>query len=208
MYNVYGASEVGLASAIITNFDGMVICSGEESCELSRISNGKVVACLARLAWWETKIENVSMVVGLGYGALAYAKLSNVNINTIIALGSVTAYGTTIYNISDKFNLYCDNNTCLEIVNSASTTLYCYDINEISINMFDNTFLATNLSNLQLQQCSTTQQPTTFPTSSPTNTLTKAPTQSFTQEIVPFLTTTTIVFGIILFTISIVMIVV
>ena len=162
MYNVYSTAYAGLRQANITNFYGMVICSGFYSCPASTMSNGSVVACLGSQTCGEAVIENVSIVIALGMYALHSATL--VNVATVIALGSDdTINNTSIENITDHFDFYCQNQICqdLRIASTPNAQLYCFNVTDVSMDIFNHTFTARNVSNLQ--HC-LTQQPTTFRT--------------------------------------------
>ena len=218
--NVYSESMFGLYDANVTNFDGIVICSGEQSCKLSTISHGNVVACIAEWSCTQAIINNVSIVIGLGFEALSSVTL--IDVKTVIIAGYYYPYDSKGSNISNQFDLYCQIDTCQQI--NLTSVFHCYNVTAMSIELTISrfgTYTTTTLSanNLtDLQHCSTTQEPTSFPTISPsvaptlpptispTKTPLKTPTYSLVEEILTLFEKATVTFGIILVILSIVLI--
>ena len=202
--SVYILGGIALYGSNVTDFDAVIVCSAVDSCAESFISNGSIVVCMSFKACSNTTITKVQTVIAIGYQSLYYCQL--IDVETILLLSTQSLYHTTISDISismEKFELYCqnDDSMCHEIANSTGTQLYCYDYTSISITIDGMDFNATNVSNLLY--CSVnSNSPSISPTVSPTK-------SQFTHNIdliVSWLETSTVQIGIVLATLTIVLV--
>ena len=176
LFNIYASSLGAFYGATVTNFDGMMICSGAGSCPWSSVSNGKVLACLAYFACDQTLITNVEIVIGLGAFALNRAIISNVT--KLFILSPFAGSNASVENITDNFYMYCQNDGCAELwVYYLQNNFYCYHTTDIALNLSGSSaagnddnykyITATNVSNLKY--CTIVSlSPTVRPTSAPT----------------------------------------
>ena len=197
--NIYSSSPLSLDYSNVSNFDGVVFCFGETSCAYSKISNGSLVLCIGGWACVGAEISNVNIIIGIGAQGLSNAVLSN--IETMIILGAdETTSNANIYNITQTFSLYCQDDAC-NAINTPNVDIYCYNQSYVSITIDDQTFTATDLKNFK--HCSIHSQ-------SPTKSPTIAPKESqFERElsnIVSFLQKLTVIVAIIVVIVSLILI--